>query len=37
MQVEKLSVAQLLGRLQALPTNTRLGWKALAGTNTLAY
>jgi hypothetical protein len=27
--------APLLGRLLALPTNTRLGWKGLHGTNTL--
>jgi len=27
----------LYGRLLALPTNTRQGWKGLPGTNTLAY
>ncbi len=27
----------LLGRLLALSTNIRLGWKGLLGTNTLAY
>ncbi len=26
-----------MGRLLAVPTNTRLGWKGLPGTNTLAY
>ena len=26
-----------LGRLVALPTNIRQGWKGLLGTNTLAY
>jgi hypothetical protein len=31
-----LSGAPLLGRFQALPTNIRLGWKSLPGTNTLA-
>jgi len=29
-----LSGAPLLGRFQALPTNIRLGWKSLPGTNT---
>ncbi len=27
----------LLGQTPALPTNIRLGWKGLSGTNTLAY
>jgi hypothetical protein len=27
----------LWGRLLALPTNIRLGWRRLPGTNTLAY
>jgi hypothetical protein len=35
--VKHLSGAQLLGRLLGLPTNIRLGWKSLPGTNTLAY
>jgi hypothetical protein len=26
-----------LGRLLALPTNNRIGWKGLQGENTLAY
>jgi hypothetical protein len=29
--------APLLGRILALPTNIRLGWKGLPGTNALAY
>jgi hypothetical protein len=29
--------ALLLGRLLALPTNIRLGWRGLPGTNTPAY
>jgi hypothetical protein len=29
--------APLQGRLLALPTNIRLGWKGLPGTNTLAF
>jgi hypothetical protein len=29
--------APLQGRLLALPTNIRLGWKGLPGTNALAY
>jgi hypothetical protein len=29
--------APLYGRLQASPTNIRLGWKGLQRTNTLAY
>jgi hypothetical protein len=32
-----MSGAPLLGRLLALPTNIRLGWKGLSGTNTLTY
>ena len=32
-----LSDAPLKGRLLASPTNIRLGWKGLLGTNTLAY
>ncbi len=31
------SDAPLWGRLHALPTNIRLGWKSFQGTNTLAY
>jgi len=34
---QNLSDAPLLGRLLALPTNNRLSWRGLAGTNTLAY
>jgi len=29
--------APLLGRLLVFPTNNRLDWKGLPGTNTLAY
>ncbi len=36
-QVKHLSDAPLKGRLLALPTNIRLGWKGLPGTNILAY
>ena len=32
-----LSGAHLLGRLLALPTNNRLGWKGLPGANTITY
>jgi hypothetical protein len=32
-----LSDAPLLGRLLALPTNIRLEWKGLPGTNTAVY
>ncbi len=32
-----LSGAPLYGKLLALPTNVRLGWKSLPRTNTLAY
>jgi len=35
--LKNLSGAALKGRLRALPTNNRLGWKGLLGTNTLAY
>ncbi len=35
--MKNLSGAPLLGRLLALPTNTRIGLKGLSGTNTLAY
>ena len=35
--MKHLSDAPLLGRLLALPTNNRLGWKGLIGVNTLAY
>ncbi len=35
--MKHLSGAQLYGRLLALPTNIRLGWKGLPGTNALAY
>jgi len=36
-QVKHLSGAPLEGRLLALPTNNRLGWKDLPGANTLAH
>jgi hypothetical protein len=36
-RVKHLSGAPFYGRLLALPTNTRLGWKFLPGTNILAY
>ncbi len=32
-----LKGAPLYGRLLALPTNIRLDWKGLTGTNTIAY
>jgi len=32
-----LTGVPLKGRRLALPTNNRLGWKSLPGTNTLAY
>jgi hypothetical protein len=35
--IEEPSDAPLWGRLLALPTNNRLDWNSLAGTNTLAY
>ncbi len=35
--VKNLTGAPLCGRPLALPTNIRLGWKALPGTNTLPY
>jgi hypothetical protein len=35
--MERLKEPPLLGRLLALPTNIRLGWKVLSGTKTLAY
>jgi hypothetical protein len=35
--VKQLSGAPLKGMLLASPTNIRLGWKGLPGTNTLAY
>jgi hypothetical protein len=35
--VKHLSGAPLKGRLLTLPTNIRLGWKDLTGTNALAY
>jgi hypothetical protein len=35
--MKNLSDAPLKGRLLALPTNIRLGWQYLPGTNTLAY
>jgi hypothetical protein len=35
--VRHLSGAPLYGRLLALPTNIRLGWKGLLGTNALSY
>jgi hypothetical protein len=34
---DHLSGAPLLGRLLALPTNIRLGWKGLPVENALAY
>jgi hypothetical protein len=36
-RVEHLSGASLLGNLQALLANIRLGWNSLPETNTLAY
>jgi len=36
LRVEHLKVAPL-GLAPALPTNIRLGWKGLPGTNALAY
>ncbi len=36
-EVNFLTGALLYGRLLASPENTRLGWKGLPGTNTLAY
>jgi hypothetical protein len=36
-RVKPLSGAPLWGRLLALLTNVRLGWKGLPGTNTLVY
>jgi len=36
-QVKRLLSAPLQGMLLALPTNIRLGWKGLPGTNTVAY
>jgi hypothetical protein len=36
-RVEHVIDAPLYGRLLALPTNIRLGWKGLTGTKTLAY
>ncbi len=36
-RVKQLPGVLLLVRLRALPTNIRLGWKSLSGTNTLAY
>ncbi len=35
--MKQLSGAPLYGRLLALPTNNRLGWKGLSGANTVAY
>ncbi len=35
--MKHLSVAPIKGSLLALPTNSRLGWKGLPGTNSLAY
>jgi hypothetical protein len=37
MQVKLLSDAPLFGRLLALPTNIRLDWKSLPGTNTPVF
>jgi hypothetical protein len=36
-RVKPLLAALLYGRLLALPTKIRVGWKGLPGTNTLAY
>ncbi len=36
-RVEYMKSSSLQGRLLALPTNIRLGWEGLQGTNTLAY
>ncbi len=36
-RVKYLSGAPFKGWLLVSPTNTRLGWKGLPGTNTLAY
>jgi len=36
-RVKHLSIAPLLGRPHALPTNIRLSWKVLDWTNTIAY
>jgi hypothetical protein len=36
LRVEHLKGASF-GQALALPANTRLGWKGLSGTNTLAY
>jgi hypothetical protein len=35
--VKDLSGVPIFGRLLALPTNIRLGWKSLLGLNTPAY
>ncbi len=35
--LKHLSGAPYYGRFTALPTNIRLGWKGLAGTNSVAY
>jgi hypothetical protein len=35
--MKHLSSAPFWGRLLALPTNIRLGWKSLPGANTLAF
>ncbi len=36
-RVKNISGASLSGRLLALPTNIRLGWRGFPGINTLAY
>jgi hypothetical protein len=36
-QVKHISGAPPKGKLVALPTNIRLGWKSLPGSNNLAY
>jgi hypothetical protein len=36
-RVKRLSGSPLLGIIMALPSNIRIGWKDLPGTNTLAY
>jgi hypothetical protein len=38
LELKQISLyTPLLGRLLALPTNIRLGWQYLPGSNTLAY
>ncbi len=35
--MKNISCVPHMGRLLDLPTNVRLGWESLPGTNTLAY